>query len=180
MIASNGTQEPRRIHDFPFKHDSCLLSLTSLLFEDLDSLSPVLGWPGSCPLAWTFSLGKELINLWFIFFFNSFFFFLFLQCVGFCHTITWNWKSLSRVQLFSTHGLYSPWNSPGQNTGVGSHSLLQGIFPTQGSNPCLLHCRRILYQLSHKGSPTVMWVSHDYTCITSLPSPHMFVLRKSL
>ena len=48
------------------------------------------------------------------------------------------------------HGLYSPWNSPGQNTGVGSLSLFQGIFPTQGSNPGLLHCRRILYQLSHK------------------------------
>ena len=40
--------------------------------------------------------------------------------------------------------LYSPWNSPGQNTGVGSLSLLQGIFPTQGSNPGLQHCRRIL------------------------------------
>ena len=40
------------------------------------------------------------------------------------------------------------------NTGVGSHSLLQGIFPTQRSNPGLLHCRPILYQLSHKGSPT--------------------------
>ena len=51
------------------------------------------------------------------------------------------------------HGLYSPWNSPGQNTGVGSHSLLQGIFPTQGSNPGLLHCRQILYQLSYQGSP---------------------------
>ena len=48
------------------------------------------------------------------------------------------------------HGLYSPWNSPGQNTGVGSLSLLQGIFPTQGSNPGLLHCRWILYQLSHE------------------------------
>ena len=47
------------------------------------------------------------------------------------------------------HGLYSPWNSPGQNTGVGSLSLLQGFFPTQGSNPGLLHCRWILYQLSH-------------------------------
>ena len=44
----------------------------------------------------------------------------------------------------------SPWNSLGQNTGVGSLSLLQGIFPTQGSNPGLPHCRRILYQLSHK------------------------------
>ena len=49
--------------------------------------------------------------------------------------------------------IYRPWSSPGQNTGVGSLSLLQGIFPTQGSNPDLPHCRRIPYQLSHKGSP---------------------------
>ena len=49
------------------------------------------------------------------------------------------------------HGLYSPWNSPGQNTGVGSHFLRQGIFPTQGSKPDLPHCRWILYQLSHQG-----------------------------
>ena len=46
--------------------------------------------------------------------------------------------------------LYSPWNSPGQNPGVGSLSLLQGIFPTQESSRGLLHCRQILYQLSHK------------------------------
>ena len=51
------------------------------------------------------------------------------------------------------HGLYSPWNFPGQNTGVGSLSLLQGIFPTQGLNPGLPHFRQILYQLSHKGNP---------------------------
>ena len=49
------------------------------------------------------------------------------------------------------HGLYRPWNSPGQNTGMGSFSLLQGIFPTHGSNSGLPHCRRILYQLSHIG-----------------------------
>ena len=49
------------------------------------------------------------------------------------------------------HGLYSPWNSPGQNTAVGSHSLFQGIFLTQESNQGLLHCRRILYQ----GSPAL-------------------------
>ena len=49
-------------------------------------------------------------------------------------------------------GLYSPWNSPGQNTGVGSLSLLQQIFPTQESNWGVLHCRRILYQLSYQGS----------------------------
>ena len=48
------------------------------------------------------------------------------------------------------HGLYSPWNSPGQNTGAGNLSHLQRIFPTQGSNPGLLHCRQILYQLSHQ------------------------------
>ena len=57
------------------------------------------------------------------------------------------------------HGLYParllcPWNSPGKNTGVGCHSLFQGIFPTQRSNPGLLHCRWILYYLSHQGSPT--------------------------
>ena len=57
------------------------------------------------------------------------------------------------------HGLYSPWNSPGQNTGVGSHSLLQGIFPTQGSNLGLPHCRWILYQLSHQGSPNTIFSS---------------------
>ena len=78
------------------------------------------------------------------------------------------------------HGLDSPWNSPGQNTGVGSCSLLQGIFPTQGLNPGLQHCRRILprsdeimciqggiavdcrwilYQLSHQESPI-----RDTTC----------------
>ena len=49
------------------------------------------------------------------------------------------------------HGLYSPGNSPGQNTGVGSLSLLPGIFPTQGLNPGLPHCGWILYQLSHNG-----------------------------
>ena len=55
-----------------------------------------------------------------------------------------------------------PWNSPGQNSRVGSCSLLQGIFPTQGSNPCLPHCKWILYQLSHQGREmsvicTVVW-----------------------
>ena len=55
--------------------------------------------------------------------------------------------------ILRPHGLFSPWDSPGQNPGVGSLSLLQGLFPTQGSNPGLLHCRRILYQLSHRRSP---------------------------
>ena len=56
----------------------------------------------------------------------------------------------------SLHG-----DSPGKNTGVGCHALLQGIFPTQGSNPGLLHWRRILYWLSHQGSPSILvWVAY--------------------
>ena len=82
------------------------------------------------------------------------------------------WKLLSCVWLFVT-----PWTSPGleKATGMSSLSLLQGIFPTQGLNPDLPHCRQILYQLSHKGSPTGIWgqflvwncllrESHWFTC----------------
>ena len=61
-------------------------------------------------------------------------------------------QSLPASGSFPMSQLCSPWSSPGQNTGVGSLSLLQGIFPTRGSNPGLPHFRRILYQLSHKGS----------------------------
>ena len=53
------------------------------------------------------------------------------------------------------------WNSPGKNTGVSCHALLQGIFPTQGSNPGLPHYRQILCCLSHQGSPL-----HDYMTIS--------------
>ena len=60
--------------------------------------------------------------------------------------------------------------SPGQNTVVGSLSLFQGIFPTQGSNPGLPHCRRILYQLSHKGSPRILeWVAYPFSRGSSWP-----------
>ena len=68
------------------------------------------------------------------------------------------------------HGLHRPWNSPGQNTRVGSLSLLQGIFPPQGSNPGLPHCRQILYQLSHKGSPRILrWVAYPFSSRSSPP-----------
>ena len=73
-------------------------------------------------------------------------------------------------------GLYSPWNSSGQNTGVGSLSLLQGIFPTQGSNSGLLHCRRILYQLSHKGSPRILeWIAYLFSKGSSWPRDRTMV-----
>ena len=64
----------------------------------------------------------------------------------------------------------SPWNSSGQNTGGGSLSILQGIFPTQGSNPGLPHCRQILYQLSHKGSRRILeWVAYSFSSRSSQP-----------
>ena len=67
-------------------------------------------------------------------------------------------ESESRSVMSDTlrpHGLYSQCNSPGQNTGVGSLSLLQGIFPTQESNQGLLHYRGILYQLIYQGGPNM-------------------------
>ena len=64
------------------------------------------------------------------------------------------------------HELYSLWNSPGKNNGVGSLSLLHGIFPTQG----FLHCRWILYQLIHKGSPRILeWVAYPFSRGSSPP-----------
>ena len=68
------------------------------------------------------------------------------------------------------NGLYNLWNSPGQNTGVGSLSLCQRIFPIHGWNPGLRHCRKILYQLSHKGSPRIPeWVAYPFSRGSSQP-----------
>ena len=68
------------------------------------------------------------------------------------------------------HGLYRQWISPGQSTGVGNCSLLQGIFPTQGSNPGLPHRKWILYQLSYKGSPRILeWVAYPFSNRSSQP-----------
>ena len=77
---------------------------------------------------------------------------------------------------YSLPGSLCPWDFPSKHTGVGCHSLLQGIFPTQETNPGLLHCRQILCHLSHKGSPSYLkitvfnvWV---LTFLTSAPHPH--------
>ena len=73
--------------------------------------------------------------------------------------------SKSCVWLFATSWtwLLCPWDSPDKNTGVGCHSLLQGTFQTQGANPGLLHCRQILYQLSHQGNPNINKITHSKT-----------------
>ena len=68
---------------------------------------------------------------------------------------TFEWVKVSHLcpNSLRPHELYSPCNSPGQNTRVDRLFLLQEIFSTQGSNPGLPHCRQILYQLSYQGSP---------------------------
>ena len=83
----------------------------------------------------------------------------------------WNVKAARTSPTLWDPVVYkSPWNSPGHNTGVGSLSLLQEIFPTQGSNPGLPHCKQILYQLSHKGSPRILeWVANPFSRGSSQP-----------
>ena len=91
-----------------------------------------------------------------------------------CEKILWKWKFLSRVRLLWSHGLYSPWSSPGQSTGVGNLSLLQGIFLIQELNWGLLHCRLLLYQLSYEGTSVIcektLWEYVDI--LFSQPSYH--------
>ena len=67
--------------------------------------------------------------------------------------------------IYTVHEIYSPWNSPGENTGMGSCSLLQRIFSIQRSNPGLPHCRQILYHPSHQGSP-IQFSSVAQSCQT--------------
>ena len=69
-----------------------------------------------------------------------------------------------------SHGQYSPWNSSGQNTGVGSLSLLQGIFPIQGLNPGLRTAGGFFYQMNHQGSPRILeWVAYPFSRGSSQP-----------
>ena len=92
------------------------------------------------------------------------------------YSIPWKWKesgseSCSVLSDSSwPHGLCSPWHSPGQKTGVGSLSLLQGVFPTQGLNWGLPTLQAILYHLSHKGSPRRLeWVAYPFSRRSSRP-----------
>jgi len=81
-------------------------------------------------------------------------------CVCVCESHSVFSDSLRSHQLQPTR-LLCPWNSPGKNTRVGCHVFLQGIFPTQGLNLGLLHCRWILYQLIHQGS-SARWSLTNY------------------
>ena len=97
--------------------------------------------------------------------------------------------SRSFMSLCDPTRLLCPWDFLGKNTGVGSHSLLQGILPTQGQNLGLLHCRQILYCLSHHGSPSkTPWAlapqitepvkKHWVSPIKNSPPCHLFSFSK--
>ena len=75
-----------------------------------------------------------------------------------------------RLHRLQPTRLFCPWNSPDKNTGVGSHSLLQGIFLTQGSDPGLPRCRQILYCLSHQGSPAAAAAAAAAKSLQSCPT----------
>ena len=108
------------------------------------------GWFCSCPILLCSAISHWWLKLWWVH----------------PHLRNCNLSSNRKVKVkgcsvvsnsLRPHGLQPirilcPWNSPGKNTGVGCHFLFQGIFWTSGSNPCLLHCRQILYHLSHQGS----------------------------
>ena len=100
-------------------------------------------------------------RLWMVIIYSSSFIFYLLGIfligiLWFCNVQwMWKWKSLMSESLWH-RGLYSPWNSLGQNTGVGNLSLPQGIFPTQGSNPGLPNCRRASWATMYS-SGTLIW-----------------------
>ena len=99
---------------------------------------------------------------------------------GVCRCPKWNESHSAVSNFLRPHGLYSPWNSPGQNTGVRSLSLLQGIFLTQKSNWGLLHGRQILYQLSYQGSLVCVCVCKSSTLLPKNISKMKYLKGTSL
>ena len=94
---------------------------------------------------------------------------LFYACALLC-LVAQSYPTLSNHMDGSPPGSSVHGDSPGKNIIVGCHALLQGIFPTQGSNPGLLHCRWILYCLSHQGSPRILeWVAYPFSQGSSWP-----------
>ena len=111
---------------------------------------------------WARLLNKGVAFFFFIVYFNEFLAASILKQLFFLRCLV---KSVSRSVVSDSlwpHGLYlarvlCPWDSPGKNTRVCCHALLQGIFPTQGLIPGLRHCGQILYHLSYQGSPQSKW-----------------------
>ena len=95
-----------------------------------------------------------------------------VQCIPACavYLVVQSSLTLCNPMDYSPPGSSVHEDSPGKNTGVGCHALLQGIFPTQESNPGLPQCRQILYCLSHQGSPRILeWITYPFSRGTSWP-----------
>ena len=120
--------------------------------------TPLTPW-GWFPGCWSWTLAGEI---------NYFAFRITKWCESECCSMD-SWRPC---------GLRSPWKSPGQNTRVGSLSLLHGVFPTQGLDPGFPHCRWILYQLSHQWCPRILeWVAHPFSRGSSWPRNWIGVSR---
>ena len=130
-------------------HSRCYLKQRPIIFlsQFMDPLGSTQRYTLLNPLSYAFCysiLHREFEHL-------HLFHILELDCIS----NLWKWVPQSCLTLCDPMDYTVPWNSPYQNTGVCSLSLLQGIFPFQGSNPGLPHCRQILYQLSHKGTVSI-------------------------
>ena len=115
----------------------------------------------SSPGVQRLTTNSEVLGLFFFFFFSSSSFLTQRKPKEACpetvqhHQLAFSASGSDVVDSLRPRGLWParllcPWDSPGKNTGVSCHSLLQGVFPTQGSDPGLLSCRQTLYRLSYK------------------------------
>ena len=146
-------------HQFTHSHDKYLLNTDSMSVRELSSLlssHPHTPWPLLIPNTW-WSYGCLLVSFFFMldYFLRTFLLPSPPTDTPWCPKKV---KSLSRARLFATPWIVActkllhPWDFQGKSTGVGCHFLLHGIFPMQGSNPGLSHCRQTLYRLGHQGS----------------------------
>ena len=101
-----------------------------------------------------------------------------------CFSLSENWfQLLSHIPLFATPWTVArqvPWDSPVKNTGVGYHSLLQGIFPTQGSNLDLPHFRQILNQLRYRVQYKAVWLQMNFKPLCQRQKSHLFTNNLTL
>ena len=135
-----------------------IIKLLWVLFSSVSHISRQCTFAGCLMLQFTIIL-DIFLDCWYIVaefckFLSNFFRCL---CAVFC-LVSQSCLTLCDSMDYSPPGCSGHGDSPGKNTGVGCHALFQGTFPTQGSNPCLPHCRQILYCLSHQGSPGVSTV----------------------
>ena len=147
-------------------------------FALLLNTSHNLAFPHSvlCSISEIFILPTSLLRLYFpgllFMFIISSIIYTLLSPKSISEALIWHAESESHSVLsdsLQSHGPH-PWNSPGQNAGMGCLFLLQGILPTQGSSPGLPHCGRIFYRLSHKGSPRILeWVPYPFSSGSSRP-----------